>query len=119
MSGVPQQSVVRPVLFIILIGGLDGGIECTCIKFVDNTKLGESADLLEYRKALQRDLDRLCCRAEGSGMKCHATYSKCVEDQVLCPALWAEPPQAVLQMLGRVAGRLWKKWTWECWLMFS
>jgi hypothetical protein len=58
-SGVPQGSVLGPLLFIVYVDDMEDGLLNKLLKFADDTKLfGKVRDEGEYR-SLQEDLMKL------------------------------------------------------------
>jgi hypothetical protein len=69
-SGVPQGSILGPVLFVVEINDLDLVVQFINIvrKFADDTKLGQKASTQEQRDRLQAALDALSAWADTWGM---------------------------------------------------
>ena len=59
-SGVPQGSVLGPILFLIFIDDIDIGIYNRILKFADDTKLFGQVNNLQQIESMQRDVDSLC-----------------------------------------------------------
>jgi len=71
LSGVPQGSVLGPLLFMIFINDLDVAARKAEFlkKFADDTKLGGRVSTEEERAALQEALNELCVWAATWGME--------------------------------------------------
>ena len=59
MSGVPQGSVLGPILFLIYINDLEDDISSKVLKFADDTKLFRTVSNDTDKQSLQDDLDKL------------------------------------------------------------
>ena len=59
LSGIPQGSVLGPLLFLIFVDDLDEGLMSEILKFADDTKVFGRVNSYEDRMKLQNDLKRL------------------------------------------------------------
>ena len=64
ISGVPQGSVLGPILFLIYINDLENEIGSNILKFADDTKMFRRVESQEDRHQLQVDLNKLVKWAE-------------------------------------------------------
>ncbi len=59
MSGVPQGSVLGPVLFVLFINDMPGVVKTVIKLFADNAKLLGKVNNESDRNSLQNDLNKL------------------------------------------------------------
>ena len=78
MSGVPQGSVLGPILFLIYINDLDDNITSNVLKFADDTKLFRKVNTDGDKQHLQNDLDRLVKWSEKWQMLFNFWKCKCL-----------------------------------------
>ena len=58
LSGVPQGSVLGPILFLVYINDLEEGITCNILTFADYTKLFRKNREIGDKQKWQDDIDK-------------------------------------------------------------
>ena len=78
LSGVPQGSVLGPILLLIYINDLDDRITSNILKFADDTKLFRKVNTDGDKQHLQNDLDKLVKWSEKWQMLFNFGKCKCL-----------------------------------------
>ena len=78
LSGVPQGSVLGPILFLIYINDLDDSITSNVLKFADDTKLFRKVNTDGDKQHLQNNIDRLVKWSEKWQMLFNFGKCKCL-----------------------------------------
>ena len=78
LSGVPQGSVLGPILFLIFINDLDDDLSSKVLKFADDTKVFRTVKTDTDKETLQDDLTKLVKWSEKWQMLFNFGKCKCI-----------------------------------------
>ena len=78
LSGVPQGSVLGPILLLVYIDDLEEGVTGNILKFSDDTKLFRKTKEIGDKKKLQDDIDKLVRWSEKWQMLFNFVKCKCL-----------------------------------------
>ena len=78
-SGVPQGSVLGPLLFLILLGDIDRSVASAFVSsFADDTRVGHRIRTTEDANALQKDLNSIYQWSAKNNMKFNSEKFECI-----------------------------------------
>ena len=78
ISGVPQGSVLGPLLFLVLLGDIDSGTNhCSVSSFADNTRILGHVSCLEDIENIQADLNTIYQWSASNNMNFNAEKFEC------------------------------------------
>ena len=78
-SGVPQGSVLGPLLFLILLGDIDKSVASAFVSsFADDTRVGHRIKTAEDVQALQEDLNTIYRWSSKNNMKFNSDKFECI-----------------------------------------
>lgn len=80
LSGVPQGSVLGPLLFLVLIGDIDEKVKSSFVSsFADDTRIGRKIKDSSDVQALQDDLDAIYQWADDNNMQFNSGKFECIK----------------------------------------
>jgi hypothetical protein len=77
-SGVPQGSVLGPILFVAFVNDLPEAVSSVCSMYADDTKIYNTVENTSQKVQLQGDLDRLVDCADKWQMRFNADKCKII-----------------------------------------